>query len=442
MQIQSDILNIEVNCPAMRETTALGAAIAAGFAVKIWNSLDDLKNGQQKAQAKHEPTVFRDNIIKILLNVKPGDFDEISLQLDSAGNTLEYKKYGETLFEILLLGGVLAPGGTILDDGAPKSPFSIFYAEDNIENIKKHVEVFNKLIRRYLYLQHIFEDKIKNMLQYINKWSTEENNKLATAIGLFASGQLISINVLNALFSEHLVKEGHSLQFITTVFKAYLGEQNMEHLGSSLKKAGIDSKLIDFFPPNKRDKEYFARYFEAEDMKQFVDFYNQRLKNSMKDQTIEHVKEMMDSSSTNAEVITYLKQQMKNGGWQESDFVQIVWESLLQAVDWSTRPEQIGTQAANQVKQCSSIISEFANNPKTELALLQKIQTYCYENTKLMKHFRKIVQILYDEDVVSENAILYWNEKGAKNQGKTSFLKQMEPFIQWLKTVESESEEE
>lgn len=41
---------------------------------------------------------------------------------------------------------------------------------------------------------------------------------------------------------------------------------------------------------------------------------------------------------------------MSNGGWQESDFVQIVWESLLQAVDWSTRPEQIGTQAANQVK--------------------------------------------------------------------------------------------
>lgn len=76
----------------------------------------------------------------------------------------------------------------------------------------------------------------------------------------------------------------------------------MDHLGNSLKKAGIDSKLIDFFPPNKRDKDSFARYFDAEDMKQFVDFYNQRLKNSMKDQTIEHVKEMIDSSNTNAEV--------------------------------------------------------------------------------------------------------------------------------------------
>ncbi|CAJ0839430.1 12136_t:CDS:2 [Entrophospora sp. SA101] len=50
-----DILNIEVNCPAMRETTALGAAIAAGFAVKIWNSLDDLKNVNTKGHTIFSP---------------------------------------------------------------------------------------------------------------------------------------------------------------------------------------------------------------------------------------------------------------------------------------------------------------------------------------------------------------------------------------------------
>ncbi|CAG8669105.1 15761_t:CDS:2, partial [Dentiscutata erythropus] len=70
----------------------------------------------QKAQAKYEPTVFREGILKTLNNAQPGDFDDIYQQLDIAGNTLEYRKYGETLFEILLTGGVLAPGGTILDD--------------------------------------------------------------------------------------------------------------------------------------------------------------------------------------------------------------------------------------------------------------------------------------------------------------------------------------
>ncbi|CAG8499576.1 17234_t:CDS:2 [Acaulospora morrowiae] len=400
------------------------------------------RKSQQKAQAKYEPTVFREGILKALSNAQPGNFDEISQQLDLSGNTLDYKKYGETLFEILLTGGVLVPGGTILDDGAQRSPFSIFSAEDNSESIKKHVDVFNKLIRRYKYLQLSFEDTIKNLLQYINKWSPEENNKLAMAIGFFSSGQMTNINVLTVLFKEHLVKEGLSLQFVTAVFKAYLSEQSIDHLGSSLKKAGMDNKLMEFFPPNKRDEEYFARYFEAEDMKQLVDYHNQKQRNSMRDQTIERVKKMLQAESTSAEVIVYLKHQMKEGRWQETGFVQIVWDAVMQAVDWGSRAEQIETQVLRQVKQCSNILSVFSTSPKTELALLQKVQVYCYDDTKLLKHFRQIVQILYDEDVVSESAILYWSEKGASNQGKTIFLKQMEPFIQWLKTVDSESEEE
>jgi len=204
----------------------------------------------------------------------------------------------------------------------------------------------------------------------------------------------------------------------------------------------MDNKLLEFFPPNKRDVEYFARYFEAEDMKPLVLYHNQKQKNTKKDQTIDRVKEMLDAENSPSEVISYLKQQMKEGGWQETDFAQIVWEALLQAVDWGTRPEQIETQVLRQVKQCSKVLAAFSTNPKTELALIQKVQVYCYEDAKLMKHFRQIIQVLYHEDVVSESAILYWADKGAKTQGKTMFLKQIEPFINWLKTVESESEEE
>ncbi|KAG0738813.1 hypothetical protein G6F62_009379 [Rhizopus arrhizus] len=42
MQIQADILGIQVERPAMRETTALGTAIAAGLAVGVWKSVHDL----------------------------------------------------------------------------------------------------------------------------------------------------------------------------------------------------------------------------------------------------------------------------------------------------------------------------------------------------------------------------------------------------------------
>jgi len=43
MQFQADVLNEDVVCPRMTETTALGAAYAAGLAVGYWKNLDDLR---------------------------------------------------------------------------------------------------------------------------------------------------------------------------------------------------------------------------------------------------------------------------------------------------------------------------------------------------------------------------------------------------------------
>ena len=43
MQFQADILNIPVERPVMQETTALGAAYAAGLAVGYYKDLEDLR---------------------------------------------------------------------------------------------------------------------------------------------------------------------------------------------------------------------------------------------------------------------------------------------------------------------------------------------------------------------------------------------------------------
>jgi glycerol kinase len=44
MQFQADILNREVVRPAVQETTALGAAYAAGLAVGFFSDLDELRS--------------------------------------------------------------------------------------------------------------------------------------------------------------------------------------------------------------------------------------------------------------------------------------------------------------------------------------------------------------------------------------------------------------
>jgi glycerol kinase len=43
MQFQADILDVPVEIPKVAETTALGAAYAAGLAVGYWRDLDDLR---------------------------------------------------------------------------------------------------------------------------------------------------------------------------------------------------------------------------------------------------------------------------------------------------------------------------------------------------------------------------------------------------------------
>ena len=55
MQTQADLVRIPIVRPKMRETTALGAAIAAGFAVGVWKDFDELKEVNTAGQTTFEP---------------------------------------------------------------------------------------------------------------------------------------------------------------------------------------------------------------------------------------------------------------------------------------------------------------------------------------------------------------------------------------------------
>jgi glycerol kinase len=68
MQTQADVSGIRVERPAMRETTALGAAIAAGLAVEgCWTSLGELTEITQKQNGRtvFEPTMEAKGVKKM-----------------------------------------------------------------------------------------------------------------------------------------------------------------------------------------------------------------------------------------------------------------------------------------------------------------------------------------------------------------------------------------
>ncbi|MDX1617028.1 MAG: FGGY-family carbohydrate kinase, partial [Candidatus Promineifilaceae bacterium] len=64
MQFQSDILGVPVVRPQVSETTALGAAYAAGLAVGFWNDLEDLRQNWLVAKT-WEPNMDEDTRAKL-----------------------------------------------------------------------------------------------------------------------------------------------------------------------------------------------------------------------------------------------------------------------------------------------------------------------------------------------------------------------------------------
>ncbi|KAL9127968.1 MAG: hypothetical protein Q9217_003259 [Psora testacea] len=65
MQTQADIIGIPVDRPMMRETTCLGAAIAAGFAVDVWKEFEELKEINREDHTIFKPEISEDESVKM-----------------------------------------------------------------------------------------------------------------------------------------------------------------------------------------------------------------------------------------------------------------------------------------------------------------------------------------------------------------------------------------
>ena len=65
MQFQADILDREVRRPAIRETTALGAAYLAGLAVGMWSGLEEIR-AQWRLDRLYEPDMGTDDRARLL----------------------------------------------------------------------------------------------------------------------------------------------------------------------------------------------------------------------------------------------------------------------------------------------------------------------------------------------------------------------------------------
>lgn len=71
------------------------------------------------------------------------DLEAISKFLDAAGSKLDYRRYGEALFDIMIAGGLLVPGGSIAQDGDKpvKTSACVFEQPEDMESMRNFEQV-------------------------------------------------------------------------------------------------------------------------------------------------------------------------------------------------------------------------------------------------------------------------------------------------------------
>lgn len=70
--------------------------------------------------------------------------------------------------------------------------------------------------------------------------------------------------VLMSLMNDRMIAKGTILEFITWFFKDYLATDSMDDLVQLLRKARLDDRLLDFFPPQKRNLTEFDAHFKVQ----------------------------------------------------------------------------------------------------------------------------------------------------------------------------------
>lgn len=402
-----------------------------------------IKTRKRDEKEKYDATAFRD---AILLGLKEAGQDpELKTKfLDSAGSRLDYRRYGETLFDVLFAGGILAPGGTVVLEGGNETFYEhcVFRCDDSLQALKAHYEVLYKLIRRYKYLEKSLDEELKKLLLFLKGFNETERQRLAQIVGICLANGLCSANCLPTLFEQHLVKDDLSILFSQSMFRSWLQERDIQNVAATLKKAGVDARLLELLPINKRTQENFDSFFSSKDLEPIRDYQKIRQSAEMKKGVQTKLEEMIEGGEPVKEMISVARDHMVKSSMPEHEMVVMVWNTLMNSVEWTKKEDLIADQALKHLKQYASLLAALAESAKSQLTLLVKVQEFCYDNMNFLKVFSRIVVLFYKADVLGEDAILKWYQDGHSPKGKTVFLEQTKEFIQWLKNAEEESEDE
>ncbi|OIT31169.1 PREDICTED: basic leucine zipper and W2 domain-containing protein 2-like [Nicotiana attenuata] len=397
-----------------------------------------IKTRKRNIAAPLDPAAFADAVVQIYLE-NAGDLELVAKSIESTD--LNFSRYGDTLFEVIFTGGRTQPG-TIKPDEGDRHPYSVIECEPRREVILPSVIYVQKILRRKPFLIKNLENVMRKMLQCLEFFEENERKKLAIFTALAFSQKLSGLppeTVFQPLLKDNLVAKGLVLSFITDFFKEYLVDNSLDDLISILKRGKMEGDLLEFFPSAKRTPEAVSEHFTKAELIPLVEYNEKKIFEVNLKEMKSAVTTQIAEEANISEVIETVKQHVKDAKLPDIEVVRILWDVLMDAVQWSGKNQQQNANSAlRQVKTWAQLLNTFCTTGKLELELIYKVQVQCYEDAKLMKLFPEIIRSLYDQDVLAEDTILHWFRKGTNPKGRQALVKSLDPFVKWLEEAEEE----
>lgn len=403
------------------------------------------KTRKRNIQTKLDPESFRSRIFEILET--HGSSQEAIPALSS--DELDYSRYGEVFCEVMIAGNIVEPGGAIRTS-PPPTEHCVFACEKPQDAIKV-IDAIHSLIKRKPFLRAKNDSVMSKILKCLVVFDEQARRNLATAVGSMFSRQILSPVVLKSLSSEAAIQAGVALDFITTVITSYLAEEESttDKLMSLLKSAEIDTgTMVEMMPPGARSADALSEHFSKLGLDKLVEQIERRVK-SDKIRTIrDGIQERLSTvPPTSAEdIAAFIFSTQAETGLTNGETVSAAWSFVTQSVDLSRKAQQNRVALLSAVQKSSSMLEKVCRTGGMEMELIYRVQVFVSSDMELLKIavFCDVINLLYKNDVLSEDAILRWFRRGMRlekgSAASSNIIRdQILPFIRWLETAEEES---
>ncbi|KAJ0879890.1 putative translation initiation factor IF2/IF5, W2 domain, MIF4G-like domain superfamily [Helianthus annuus] len=150
---------------------------------------------------------------------------------------------------------------------------------------------------------------------------------------------------------------------------------------------------------------------------------------TMKKNLVDMAKEYLKKGVGPKEMLSSL-----SGSSQEN--ASALYEALLDGVEKG--------YAKHALKKKNYLAAVVDGENDSQLLLLKAIEDFCEKSNPIaVKEVPLVLKALYDVDILEEEYIVKWYEEGASGGNKSSLVwKNAKPFVEWLQSAESETEEE